>query len=287
MGQYLRPTPQHLPVVEYITPAQFEFYRRNCTQKRIRTCRLRSARAQLLSRGRFSSRRSLVMERDRSRIAAVIPAYQEEKHVGEVAQRTRAQLENVLVVDDGSTDATAERARSSGVDVVIHPQNRGKGESIKTGLRYWLERGSEYVVLLDADGQHLPEEISRFVDAAASESRRENFHWHAHERRQRDAVRAADRESVHERRISRVCGQQIPDTQCGFRMLHRDIIPEVLSGAEPVRLRDRNAHHREPERPSHRIGSDQRPIYSDEVSSIHPVRDTIRFFKLMRRYRNL
>src|SRR6185437_7508420 len=110
------------------------------------------------------------MERARSRIAAVIPAYQEEKHVGEVAQRTRAQLENVLVVDDGSTDATAERARSSGVDVVIHPQNRGKGESIKTGLRYWFERGSEYVVLLDADGQHLPEEISRFVGATACES---------------------------------------------------------------------------------------------------------------------
>src|SRR5256885_10231936 len=110
------------------------------------------------------------MERNRWGIGGVIPAYQEEKHVGEVAQRTRAQLENVLVVDDGSTDATAERARSSGVDVVIHPQNRGKGESIKTGLRYWLERGSGYVVLLDADGQHLPEEISRFVDSAASES---------------------------------------------------------------------------------------------------------------------
>src|SRR5205823_8048203 len=93
------------------------------------------------------------MERDRSRIAAVIPAYQEAKHVSEVARRARTQLQNVLVVDDGSTDATAERARSAGVDVVVHPQNRGKGESIKTGLHYWLERGSEYVVLLDADGQ--------------------------------------------------------------------------------------------------------------------------------------
>src|SRR4030095_16626632 len=105
-----------------------------------------------------------------STIAAVIPAYQEQKHVGEIAQRARTQLEHVLVVDDGSTDATADRARAAGVDVVIHPQNRGKGESIKTGLRYWFDRGSEYVVLLDADGQHLPEEISRFVDSAASES---------------------------------------------------------------------------------------------------------------------
>ncbi|MGB9156446.1 MAG: glycosyltransferase, partial [Chthoniobacterales bacterium] len=67
-----------------------------------------------------------------STIAAVIPAYQEQKHVGEVAQRALTQLEHVLVVDDGSTDATADRARAAGVDVVVHPQNRGKGESIKT-----------------------------------------------------------------------------------------------------------------------------------------------------------
>src|SRR5438477_541655 len=103
------------------------------------------------------------MERDRSRIAAVIPAYQEEKHVGEVARRARAQLEHVLVVDDGSTDSTAERARSSGVDVVVHPQNRGKGESIKTGLHYWLERGSEYVVLR-------PSRLPRFIPTKSAAS---------------------------------------------------------------------------------------------------------------------
>jgi len=226
------------------------------------------------------------MERDRSRIAAVIPAYQEEKHVGEVAQRTRAQLENVLVVDDGSTDTTAERARSSGVDVVIHPQNRGKGESIKTGLRYWLERGSEYVVLLDADGQHLPEEISRFVDSAASESNAKIFIGS----RMNDTStmplvrRVVNRYMSGE--ISRVCGQQIPDTQCGFRMLHRDIIPEVLSGAS--RFEYETEMLIIASRKGHRVASVPiTTVYSDEVSSINPVRDTMRFFKLMRRYRNL
>ena len=226
------------------------------------------------------------MERDRSRIAAVIPAYQEEKHVGEVAQRTRAQLENVLVVDDGSTDATAERARSSGVDVVIHPQNRGKGESIKTGLRYWLERGSEYVVLLDADGQHLPEEISRFVESAGSESNAKVFIGS----RMNDTStmplvrRVVNRYMSGE--ISRVCGQQIPDTQCGFRMLHRDIIPEVLSGAS--RFEYETEMLIIASRKGHRVASVPiTTVYSDEVSSINPVRDTVRFFKLMRRYRNL
>ena len=226
------------------------------------------------------------MERDRSRIAAVIPAYQEEKHVGEVARRTRAQLENVLVVDDGSTDATTERARSSGVDVVVHPQNCGKGESIKTGLRYWLERGSEYVVLLDADGQHLPEEISRFVEAAGSESDAKIFVGS----RMNDTTTMPRLRRIVNRymsgKISRVCGQQIPDTQCGFRMLHRDIIPEVLSGAS--RFEYETEMLIIASRKGHRVASVPiTTVYSDEVSSINPVRDTMRFFKLMRRYRNL
>ena len=226
------------------------------------------------------------MERDRSRIAAVIPAYQEEKHVGEVAQRTRAQLENVLVVDDGSTDSTADRARSSGVDVVVHPQNCGKGESIKTGLRYWLERNSEYVVLLDADGQHLPEEISRFVESAASESNAKIFIGS----RMNDTSRMPLVRRIVNRymsgKISRVCGQQIPDTQCGFRMLHRDIIPEVLSGAS--RFEYETEMLIIASRKGHRVASVPiTTVYSDEVSSINPVRDTVRFFKLMRRYRNL
>jgi glycosyltransferase involved in cell wall biosynthesis len=226
------------------------------------------------------------MERDRSRIAAVIPAYQEEKHVGEVARRARAQLENVLVVDDGSTDSTADRARSSGVDVVVHPHNCGKGESIKTGLRYWLERGSEYVVLLDADGQHLPEEISRFVESAASESNAKVF---IGSRMNDTSTMPLLRRIVNRYmsgKISRLCGQQIPDTQCGFRMLHRDIIPEVLAGA------GRFEYETEmliiASRKGHRVASVPiTTVYSDEVSSINPVRDTLRFFKLMRRYRKL
>ena len=226
------------------------------------------------------------MERDRSRIAAVIPAYQEEKYVSEVARRARAQLQNVLVVDDGSTDTTAERARSSGVDVVIHPQNRGRGESIKTGLRYWLERGSEYVVLLDADGQHLPEEISRFVEAAASDNQAKIF---VGSRMNDTSTMPFVRRIVNRYmsgKISRACGQQIPDTQCGFRMLHRDIIPEVLSGAS--RFEYETEMLIIASRKGHRVASVPiTTVYSDEISSINPVRDTLRFFKLMRRYREL
>src|SRR6266581_9800247 len=105
---------------------------------------------------------------DKSKIAAVIPAYDEEKHMGDVVRRTRQKLDDVLVVDDGSADQTANRARDAGAEVIVHPQNRGKGETIKTGLRHWLERQIDFIIILDSDGQHRPEEIDRFVAAALS-----------------------------------------------------------------------------------------------------------------------
>jgi glycosyltransferase involved in cell wall biosynthesis len=225
-------------------------------------------------------------QRDLSRIAAVIPAYHETQHVAEVARRTCAQLEHVLVVDDGSNDATAEQARSGGAELVVHRQNLGKGEAIKTGLRYWLERGMDYIVLLDADGQHLPEEISRFLDAAAQNPEAKIF---LGSRMNDTAAMPFMRRIVNRymsRKISRVCGQEIPDTQCGFRMLHRDLMPALLSGG------DRFDYETEmllmASRQGHRIVAIPiTTVYSDEVSSINPVRDTLRFFRLMRRYRRL
>src|SRR5258707_13620388 len=77
-------------------------------------------------------------ENIRSQTAAVIPGYQDEKQIGDIARRTRERLEHVLVVDDGSTDQTEQRAREAGAEVIDHAQNQGKGEAIKTGLTHWL-----------------------------------------------------------------------------------------------------------------------------------------------------
>lgn len=223
---------------------------------------------------------------DRQSIAAIIPAYNEEKHIGDVARRTRAQLDHVLVVDDGSNDRTAERAREAGAEVIIHPQNRGKGESIKTGLRHWLDRQFDFVIILDADGQHRPEEIERFVAAAVSTTEPKLVLGN----RMNDVARMPRTRRIVNRymskKVSRVCRQEIPDTQCGFRMLHRQLIPDLLEGA------DRFEYETEMliivSRKGFRIESVPiSTVYSDEVSSIHPVRDTLRFFKLMRRYRKL
>lgn len=218
---------------------------------------------------------------NRTTVAAIIPAYFEEKHVADVVERTLKQVDNVLVVDDGSTDATTENARAAGAVVIKHERNSGKGESIKTGLRYWMERGFQHVIILDADGQHLPEEIARFI-AAAPAGADLLIGTRMNDVRQMPLVRKIVNRYM-SRRISRVCKQDVPDTQCGFRMLTARVIPHVLDGAE------RFDYETEVLFIVSRNGGriDSVPIstvYADEVSSIHPVRDTIRFLKLMRRW---
>jgi glycosyltransferase involved in cell wall biosynthesis len=149
-------------------------------------------------------------------------------------------------------------------------------------MRYWLDHGMDYVVLLDADGQHLPEEIVRFIDAAGQNNVKIFVGTRMNDVTSMPLVRRVVNRYMSDK-ISRACGQHIPDTQCGFRMLHRDVIPELLGGTnrfdyetEMLIIASRNGH---------RIAAVPiTTVYSDEVSSIHPLRDTLRFFKLMRQY---
>lgn len=166
----------------------------------------------------------------RSQTVAVIPAYHDEKHIGDIVRRTGQQLDHVLVIDDGSNDGTAQHAREAGAEVIVHIQNRGKGEAIKTGLRHCLARNVTWVILLDSDGQHLPEEIERFLSAAASTTQPMLF---VGNRMDNASAMPFIRRFVNRYMsgwISHLCGQRIPDTQCGFRMLHQQLIPELLGG---------------------------------------------------------
>ena len=222
---------------------------------------------------------------DRTNVAALIPCYFEEKRIAEVARRTLAQLDQVLVVDDGSTDGTEAQARSSGAEVIRHAVNQGKGGAIKTGLKALSGRDSvEYILILDGDGQHLPEEIPRFLEEAIRSGAHMLVGSRMTDLERMPLVRKLTNLFM-SAQISALAGQKIPDTQCGFRMIHRSLAPALYECAS-------SNYDYETEmliiasRQGCQIAAVQvSTVYGDEKSKIHPLRDTIRFYKLMWRLR--
>ena len=222
---------------------------------------------------------------DRTNVAALIPSYFEEAQIQAVARRTLAQLDHVLVLDDGSTDRTSEEARKAGAEVIRHEQNKGKGAAIKTGLRELTGRGFLYVLVLDGDGQHLPEEIPAFLEEANRSGSPFVVGTRMSDTRKMPFLRKLTNRFM-SAQISRLCGQPVPDSQCGFRMMHREVIPHLFC--------DSNNYDYETEmlliaaREGFRITSvPVSTIYGEEKSKIHPVRDTVRFFKLISKYKPL
>ncbi|MBI4142294.1 glycosyltransferase family 2 protein [Candidatus Uhrbacteria bacterium] len=97
------------------------------------------------------------------RVVVIIPAYNEERTVGEVVRSVREHIPDVFVVDDGSSDGTGDRARNVGAMVVRHCVNRGLGAALGTGIAAALRADADAIVTLDADGQHDPAEIATLI----------------------------------------------------------------------------------------------------------------------------
>jgi glycosyltransferase involved in cell wall biosynthesis len=93
------------------------------------------------------------------KVVAVVPAFNEQRSIGSVVIQAQKYADTVVVVDDGSADATAEIASDAGAVVIRHSENRGKGVALNTGFRAAHGIGAEVVVTLDADGQHVVEEL--------------------------------------------------------------------------------------------------------------------------------
>jgi glycosyltransferase involved in cell wall biosynthesis len=108
-------------------------------------------------------------------VVCVIPAYNAERSVGHVVASLASHFpgrarERIIVVNDGSNDATAELARRAGAYVLGHAHNRGKGAALRTGLQEAARRGAQAVVTLDADGQHFAEDALRLAEHPAAPS---------------------------------------------------------------------------------------------------------------------
>jgi glycosyltransferase involved in cell wall biosynthesis len=159
------------------------------------------------------------------RIAAAIPAYQAEPSVGAVVAGVLCLLPDVLVVDDGSTDGTAAAAREAGARVVSLPANQGKGAALAAAFRDLFDRGFTAVVTLDADGQHLPEEIPKLL-AAADGGADLVLGVRDHLFAEMSGLRRASNR-LSSAAISFAAGQRLCDIQTGFRFYSRRLVAAV------------------------------------------------------------
>ncbi len=162
-------------------------------------------------------------------VAIVVPAFRAASTVAGVVERARAAAPGatVLVVDDGSDDDTATRALAAGAAVASHEANLGKGRALATGLDAALAlAGTEFVVTLDADGQHPPEEIPRLLAPLS----RGSADLVVGARRRDPAVMPPGRRFTNwlsSSLVSRAIGVPVPDSQSGFRAMTRAVAETV------------------------------------------------------------
>jgi glycosyltransferase involved in cell wall biosynthesis len=146
----------------------------------------------------------------------VIPCLNEATRIGSVVRSVQLILQNVIVVDDGSSDGTNQEATEAGAEILRHATNQGKGTAIQSGLARAVERGFEWALLMDGDGQHAASDIPKFLNETGARlvignrmANPEGMPW---------LRRMVNRwMSV---RLSRRSGVDLPDTQCGFRLVH-------------------------------------------------------------------
>jgi len=213
------------------------------------------------------------------RVCAVVPAYNEEASIASVIRRIKKTNIDIIVIDDGSRDKTPDNAEKEGIQLIRHVKNEGKGRAIRDGFRLALRKPYDYIITIDGDNQHNPDEIQMFIDAMLSNK----VDLVAGNRMHYPKGMPASRVFVNKffsKIVSNSCKQGIPDALCGYRIIKRsvlesitlesnrfEIVPEILIKASKKGFKT--------------MFINIECIYGNEHSSIKPWRDGYMFFNLI------
>lgn len=219
------------------------------------------------------------------KIWAVIPAYNEAVGLGDFLLKIKGKGVSALVVDDGSVDNTYQVALKHADIIVKNQKNFGKGLSLRKGIEYLVNREKfDYLITMDADGQHSPEDLSKFIREAESGSlfvignRMDNP-------KNMPGLRVITNKFM-SWLISKIAGQKIADSQCGFRLIKREIIEKLTIKTKKFEIESEMLLN--VARLGYPIKSiNIESIYSKHLSSkIKPFSDTLRFIKFIVRSRD-
>lgn len=213
------------------------------------------------------------------KVCVLIPVYNAEAAIGPLVSDVARRVDRCFVIDDGSTDRTAEYARQAGGEIIHHSKNRGKGASLRSGFDRALKEGYDAVITMDGDGQHRPEDISKFVDKAEKSDASIIIGDRMRNPRGMPLVRRLTNRFM-SWMISRVCGENIPDSQCGFRLIKRRVLEKLDLSTKRFEIESEILI--KAIRSNFKIDSIPiATVYRDEESRIRPIRDTIRFIRFL------
>jgi len=160
------------------------------------------------------------------RTLAVIPCCNEEVTVANVILKTKRFVDQVLVVDDGSSDETKKISEEAGAIVISHKKNRGKGAAIRTGFQYALENDFDYVVTIDGDGQHNPLEIPALLDNVIKNGHDISIGYRVGNNTEMPTWRRVGKR-VLDYTTSIGTGGFVTDSQCGFRAFNKKAVEAI------------------------------------------------------------
>lgn len=209
----------------------------------------------------------------------IIPTFNESNKIALLVKEIKKQGLEVIVVDDGSEDNTAQIAQDSGAIVLRNEINLGKGASLSRGFDYSLKSGYEAVITMDGDGQHLPEDIPYFIRLAKYSESGIIIGNRMQKTRNMPLERVLTNKFM-SWLISLVAGQKIPDTQCGFRLIKIEVLQKVRL------LTSKYETESEILIKGSRLGFKIesvaiKSIYRGEKSRINPLVDTFRFIRFI------
>jgi glycosyltransferase involved in cell wall biosynthesis len=211
------------------------------------------------------------------RCAAVIPCFNETRDIGRVVAEVQAFLPHVIVADDGSTDATAARARTAGAQVLRWQCNAGKGAALRHGWQRAHELGFHWVLMLDGDGQHVAADIPKFFQRAETTGAKLVVGNRMNDTKKMPFLRRSANRWM-SRWISRLVGAELPDSQCGFRLARLETLLQLPLNANRFEIESAMlvAFFAAGEKVAF---VPVRTVYEHRVSKIDPLADTVRWLR--------
>lgn len=212
------------------------------------------------------------------RIGVLICAYNEGKHIRKVVNQCFNQIKEVIVVNDGSKDNTLKELKKTKTKIIDLKENHGKGYALKKGFEYGLRNKYDYFILLDGDGQHDPKEIPKFIECirggydliiGTRKKRYSNMPYHRRFTNFLSSLLLSARLSV-----------WVKDTQSGYRAINLNLLKSIKLKREKYDL-ESEILVKMIKKGAKVKSIEIKTIYGDEVSTIHPIKDTFRFLKTL------